>query len=471
MHAAAILAYGGRSIAPTSEFPGRSIYGNPTFGDLSRHRKELHTNARNTTATPPVAPHRIKRMTGRDPDEPHRSATRLELLFDLTFVVSFAAAADASAHLLAEGHIATAVAGFVFTAPTICWAWINYSWFASGFDTDDWVFRAMTMVQMVGVLIFALGIRPFFESIDRGEPINMGVVVAGYVVMRIAMVGQWLRAAKQAPAHRRSALIYVITILIAQAGWVLLATAGLEHLLTFFAISALLYTIEMGGPVLAKHREGGTPWHPHHIAERYGLLLIITLGEGIVGTITAVAALVAKVGWSTEAVLVVIAGTGTAFAVWWDYFIVPFGEFLNRHRRRTWGFGYGHILILSSVAAIGAGFHVAAYLVEGEATIGVPGAVAATAVPVLVFTLSYFGVYSLLVRAFDTFHLLLAAATVAILCLSVLLAMAGVSLGWCLIVVMMAPFVTVIGYETVGFQHVANDVLGRRNPKHRIRLW
>ncbi len=50
----------------------------------------------------------------------------------------------------------------------------------------------------------------------------------------------------------------------------------------------------------------GTPWHAHHIAERYGLLVIITLGEGILGTITAVAAVVDHVGWSMEAVLLVV---------------------------------------------------------------------------------------------------------------------------------------------------------------------
>jgi low temperature requirement protein LtrA len=400
---------------------------------------------------------------GRDPHEPHRSATPLELLFDLTFVVSFAQAADAAAHLLAEGHVAAAVFGFAFTALAICWAWINYSWFASGFDTDDWLFRTMTMVQMVGVIILALGIQPVFESIDRGEPVNNRVLVAGYVVMRVAMVGQWLRVAKQDPAHRQTALIFVTTILVAQAGWVLLASARFEDVFAFVAIAVLLYTLELGGPVLAKHRAGGSLWHPHHIAERYGLLLIITLGEGLLGTIAAVAALVKNVGWSIEAVLVVIAGTGTAFAVWWGYFIVPFGEFLRRHRHRTWGFGYGHILILSSVAAVGVGLHVAAYVVEGEATIGVPGAVASTAIPVLVFTLSYFGVYSLLVRAVDSFHLLLVTGTVSILCLSVVLALLGASLGWCLIVVMAAPLVTVIGYETMGYRHVANDVLGIRN--------
>ena len=44
----------------------------------------------------------------------------------------------------------------------------------------------------------------------------------------------------------------------------------------------------------------GTPWNAGHISERYGLLVIITLGEGILGTVTAVAAVVANVGWSAR---------------------------------------------------------------------------------------------------------------------------------------------------------------------------
>ncbi|RPI34355.1 MAG: hypothetical protein EHM67_14595, partial [Hyphomicrobiaceae bacterium] len=57
------------------------------------------------------------------------------------------------------------------------------------------------------------------------------------------------------------------------------AIARFEDVFAFVAIAVLLYTLELGGPVLAKHRAGGSLWHPHHIAERYGLLLIITLGE------------------------------------------------------------------------------------------------------------------------------------------------------------------------------------------------
>jgi low temperature requirement protein LtrA len=403
--------------------------------------------------------HRLRRMVGRDPGESHRGATPLELFFDLTLVVAFAQAGNETAHLIAEGHIGSALVAFAFVVFAVCWAWINFSWFASAFDTDDWFYRVTTMVQMVGVLILALGIPTVFESIDVGESLDNTVVVAGYVVMRIAMLAQWLRVAVQDPAHRRVALGYVITITVAQVGWTATLFADLP-LTALVPVLVALYGIELVGPILAERRDGGTPWHPHHIAERYGLLVIITLGEGILGTIVAVAALVDHVGWSSEAVLVAVAGVGLTFGLWWNYFIIPSADVLERHRHQSWGWGYGHIPLLASIAAIGAGVHVAAYVVEGEATIGVVGAVLATAVPVAVATLAYFALYSYLVRAFDPFHLALFVVTLAVLGIAVALAAQGVSLGWSLVVVMLAPVVTIAGFEAIGHRHMA-DALRR----------
>ena len=121
--------------------------------------------------TPPAPPrnplaHHAVRMGGRDPHEAHRSATPLELLFDLTFVIAFGLAAAQFAHLLADGHYAAGLIGFGFSTFAICWAWINFSWFASAYDTDDWVFRVVTMVQMIGVLILAIGL-PRAVQVDR----------------------------------------------------------------------------------------------------------------------------------------------------------------------------------------------------------------------------------------------------------------------------------------------------------------
>ena len=52
------------------------------------------------------------------------------------------------------------------------------------------------------------------------------------------------------------------------------------------------------------------------------------------------------------------------------YFAVPWAEPLVRHRERGFIFGYGHLLIFGPLAAMGAGLHVAAYRLEGEAEIG-----------------------------------------------------------------------------------------------------
>ena len=168
------------------------------------------------------------------------SATPLELLFDLTFVVAFGVAGNEAAHLLAEGHWFAAVAGFAFAMFAVCWAWINFTWFASAYDTDDWVFRLLTMVQMVGVLVLALGLPPVFDSLDHGGYLDNGVMVAGYVVMRLAMVAQWLRAARQDPERRSTCLGYAAAITVAQVGWIVLLVAHTSGWVTFVAAGAAL---------------------------------------------------------------------------------------------------------------------------------------------------------------------------------------------------------------------------------------
>src|SRR2546425_10560881 len=85
-----------------------------------------------------------RRMTGRDPNEAHRVATSLELLFDLTFATCFSLAASQFAHALADGHYASALFGYAFASFAICWAWMNVSWFSSAYDTDDWIVRVVT---------------------------------------------------------------------------------------------------------------------------------------------------------------------------------------------------------------------------------------------------------------------------------------------------------------------------------------
>src|SRR5262250_1201188 len=130
----------------------------------------------------------VRRMSGRDPDEPNRASSPLELLFELTFVVAVARAGIELRDALAQGHAGHALAGYAAVFFAIWWAWVNFTWFASAYDSDDVPYRLATMVQMTGVLVLAAGVPRAFDG-------DFTLAVVGYVIMRVAQTGQWLRAA------------------------------------------------------------------------------------------------------------------------------------------------------------------------------------------------------------------------------------------------------------------------------------
>jgi low temperature requirement protein LtrA len=394
-------------------------------------------------------------MSGRDPHQPHRVATPLELLFDLTFVIAFGVSASQLAHMLASGHVGAGLAGFVFATFSVCWAWINFSWFASAYDTDDWVYRLTTMLQMVGVLVLALGIPQVFASIAEGRHVDNRALVAGYVVMRVAMVIQWLRAAMQDTARKAACLTYAAAITVAQVGWVATAIVNSSLGVTFILV-ALLVGIELSGPVFAEKRMGGTPWHAHHIAERNGLLTIIALGEGVVGTVASLSAVIAEQGWTTDAVLVAVAGTGLTFGMWWVYFVVPAADLLHAHRERSLGYGYLHVVVFASIVATGAGLHAAADYIEHKSVMNSVGTVMAVAVPVGVYIGAVYGTYLLLTRGWDGFYAFVVLIALSLLGAAVGLASAGVSTPVCLLVVTAAPAAVVASFESHGHQRTAH---------------
>lgn len=397
----------------------------------------------------------MRPMAGHDPDERHRTATPLEGLLDLTFATSFGLAAAQFARVLSDGQYAAALVGFAFASFAICWAWINFSWFSSAYDTDDWIFRLVTMMQMIGVLVLAMGLPRMFASVQHGEHFDNSIMVFGYVVMRIAAVSQWLRAARQNPSRRRACLTYALTILVAQIGWVVQTLVDISVAATVLLIGVLAL-IEFAGPLIAERKDGGTPWHAHHIAERYSLFALIALGEGVVGTVAVLSAVVEAQGWSLDAALICIAGIGLTFGLWWIYYLLPSAAVLHAHRERAFVWGYGQMIIVASIVATGAGLHVAAYSIEHQSHIGAFATILCAAIPVSLFLGATYTLHYYLVRQFDRFHAWLLLATAVVVMISVIAAAFGIDTAICLLILMFAPAITVVGYEISGHRHQAS---------------
>jgi low temperature requirement protein LtrA len=329
-------------------------------------------------------------MLARATDEEHRSATVLELFFDLCFVVAVASAASALHHEVAADHVGDGVVGYVTVFFAIWWAWMNFTWFASAYDTDDVPYRLTTLVQIAGALILAAGVP---EAMAGGD---FAVITVGYVVMRLAMVTQWLRAAGSDPPHRRSALRYAVGIAVLQVGWVLrlFLLEGLG-----FAGYLVLVAAELALPIWAE-RAAPTTWHPRHIAERYGLFTLIVLGECVLASSLAIQTALEEDAALADLATTAAGGLLTVFGMWWLYFAKESHEFLTSLRVAiVWG--YGHYLVFASAAAVGAGLAVNVDYLTHHAAIGPRAAAAAFTIPVALFLLA---VWALQVRPHHLGH-------------------------------------------------------------------
>ena len=317
-------------------------------------------------------------MPPRDPHEPHRAATPLELLFDLVSVIAIAAAAAGLHHAISEDHALQGIIRFVLAFFAIWWAWMNYTWFASAYDNGDTTFGLLTMTIMAGALTLAAGIGAFMGSLD------LRLTIIGYVIMRIAMVALWLRAARHDPERRATALTYAIGIAAVQIYWVGLFLLQPWSELPFYALFVLGGVLELLVPVIAE-RKSPTPWHRHHMIERYGLLTIIVLGETLLAGSIALRT-VAGDHSQIELVHIALSALVTLFAMWWLYFgREEHLESNDLNRALTWG--YGHVVIFASGAAVGAGFAVLVDIVTKHAKVPLLVGNFAVAIPVALYLL------------------------------------------------------------------------------------
>jgi low temperature requirement protein LtrA len=266
--------------------------------------------------------------------------------------------------------------------------------------------------------------------------------------MRLALVAQWLRAGLEDPVGRRTAFRYALGISIVQVGWIarlVLAETGVLPEAALLPVFIGLVACELAVPRWAE-RTRPTSWHPHHIAERYGLFTIILLGESVLAASTGVqAASAAGGGVSRSLVTIALGGLILLFALWWLYFLEPAGKGLAHRRDRSFVWGYGHYGIFAALAAVGAGLEVAVeytghHLEVSAITVGY-----AVAIPVSVFLVLLWGVHAPIVHRPVIPPVLILSAAIAV----VLLPLAAELVGLAVVTVTIAGLCAALVVTTV----------------------
>jgi len=319
---------------------------------------------------------RLMRMRPRDPDEPGRAATPLELFFDLVFVVAVSIAAINLHDALTEAHVLEGLLSYFLVFFAIWWAWMNFTWFATSFGTDDWLYRLLTFVQMGGVLVLAAGIGPVFEDRD------LTLVVFAYVVMRVAMVAQWLRASRGAGESRRATQLYAVGIAAVQGLWLL--SLLLPEQIGLIAVG-LLIVAELAVPVIAE-RQGETPWHPHHLTERFGLFTLILLGESLLASANAVIVALEEVDELGPLLWIATLALVVTCALWWIYFWSPHHRLITDYASSV-KHGYAHYFVFAAAGALSAGIEVEIDVLTGTSALDPLIASFTVTVPIAMFVM------------------------------------------------------------------------------------
>jgi low temperature requirement protein LtrA len=316
------------------------------------------------------------------------------------------------------------LAPFFMVFFAIWWAWMNFTWFASSYDTDDVPYRLLTMVQMAGVLVLAAGVPTAFEESD------FRAVTLGYLVMRIGLVAQWIRAGLEHRAGRATAFRYATGITVVQALWLtrlLLAETGVLPPASVVPVFACLVVLELAVPPWAE-RTRSTSWHAHHIAERYGLFTIILLGESVLAASTGVQAAFDTGGLGPAFVTIAIGGLVLLFGLWWLYFLEPSGRGLADFRDRSYLWGYGHYGIFAALAAVGAGLEVAVEQTGHHLEVSAVAVAYAIAVPVGGYLVLLWAVHAPIVQRPVIRPAVILAAAAVVLLLPLAAGFAGLAL-------------------------------------------
>lgn len=276
-----------------------------------------------------------------------REASRIELFYDLAYVLVVAELA--STFLKNLTWTGTAIFAALFTAMWL--AWSSTTLYANRFDTDDLVFRLAQLVSTAAVAGCA-------AAASGGIGPTSAIFATCYLAARVVLLGLYVRAWRHVPDGRGTISVYLATTGVGAVLWAVSIAVPEPARYVLWAVAVL---VDASGPFIATWRGDTAPLHTEHLPERFGLFVILVLGELVAGIVTGVH----DVNWAPLPVVVAVLGFAVAAALWWSYFDVASasgnrqlqeeGEEQEEVDERHDLYVYGHLPLTLGITASGVG--------------------------------------------------------------------------------------------------------------------
>ena len=253
-------------------------------------------------------------------DEAH-GVTTLELFFDLVFVFAIT---QITAFMAADLGVRGCLRGLVLLS-LLWFAWCSYSWLGNQAHADEGLLRGAYILAMAAMFVVALAIPEAWG--DEGGGVSAPLLfAAGLMVVRGTHLGVYVAAAAGDAGLRRQVVKTAAPVGVSAALLLVGALLGGPRQTALWAAAVV---VDYSGIYLS-----GAEWRlpaPRHFAERYGLIVLIALGESLIAVGVGVGHLPVTVAIVVGALL----GMAVSVALWWAYFdvVAPVAERVLRARQ------------------------------------------------------------------------------------------------------------------------------------------
>jgi low temperature requirement protein LtrA len=284
----------------------------------------------------------------RPQGEDEQRTTSLELFYDLVFVFAIT---QISHHLLE--HLTWVGAGqSTLRLLVVWWSWNYTAWVTNELDPESTVVRLLMIALMLASLMMAVAIPHAF-----GE--DALLFVLSYLAIQLGRHGflsfvAWPRGTVERERAQR------ILLWFAAAGVFWVAGALAPHGAPRTILWLIALVVDYAPPLFVywvptRPRLPGTTWmvETAHFSERFGLFIIIALGESIVVT----GATTSELGLTNRTAAAFATAFLTSAALWWLYFTVVARTAERRLHEATTdrtavardGYTYLHVVLVGAI--------------------------------------------------------------------------------------------------------------------------
>ncbi|MET8265704.1 low temperature requirement protein A [Micromonospora arida] len=272
---------------------------------------------------------------------PEKGVIWEELFFDLAFVFAL----TQFSHMLHGDHSWAGIGRVLLLFVTIYWAWVGTTIYTDQRDVGNALDRAGVFALGLGSLLLALTVPGAFD--------NRGLLFVGvYLTMRVLLAALALRT----PGGWRSPVFR--TYRTGLVSGPLQLAGGLLHGTTRIVLWSMAVLTDMVGTTLGRRTLEEVRVRPLHYTHRYGLLIILVLGESVIQ--------VGMVAVDEPLTLARLAAICLSYslvcALWWVYFIYgvrAFRQAVDQSAQqadiRRSVMVYGHLLFSFAIITIAVG--------------------------------------------------------------------------------------------------------------------